>query len=376
MPEATNDQLREAYDAIRANRLPEARRILDGYLKEKSSDADGWWLMTYAAADADEARRALDTVLRLDPAYPGARELSEELGRLGSRAAGSVPVSVRSLNPVVPAPSQPAKTGVPPMGQTQIDDDFDFDESLDEADDNESEGGFNRRRLIFAASGFLLLVLLVALVFVFLPRLTNAPEGPEVVVIPTATPSETGDLVFGATATADESETEPTEDATGSEALTETSAPLLSPTDTPDLVQTPDTDILPTATLEAPTADGSVVTTGDYDVLYNALAAFEVVPNSIAIEQTSEGATLAGTVCVGSAAALRDGIPNVMAALAGSSASLPDDGSIQTLGARFTNCADSTVFRYVGVTLADAQAFAAGNLTEQAFRAAFHVVTP
>lgn len=376
MPEAKNDQLREAYDAIKANRLPEARRILDSYLKEKPSDADGWWLMTYAAADADEARRALDTVLRLDPAYPGARELSEELGRLGSRAAGSVPPSVRSLNPTVPAPSQPAKTAVSPVSQTQIDDDFDFDESLDEADEDGSEGGFNRRRLIFATSGFLLLLLLVALVFVFLPRLTNAPEGPQVVNVPSATPSETSDLVFGATPTADEMEIQPTEDGSGSVSLIATSEPLLSSTEMPDLTQTLDTDTLPNETLDAPTADGSAVTAGDYNALYNALTAFEVVPDSIAVEQTSAGATLAGTVCVGSAAALRDGIPNVMAALAGSSTSVIDDGSVQTLGARFTNCADGTVLRYVGVSLADAQAFATGNLTEQAFRAAFRVVTP
>lgn len=371
MPEAKNDQLREAYDAIKANRLPEARRILDSYLKEKPSDADGWWLMTYAAADADEARRALDTVLRLDPAYPGARELSEELGRLGSRAAGSVPTSVRSLNPTVPAPSQPAKTTVSPVSQTQIDDDFDFDESLDEADEDDSEGGFNRRRLIFATSGFLLLLLLVALVFVFLPRLTNAPEGPQVVNVPSAMPSETSDLVFGATPTTDEVEIQPTEDNGGSVSVTETPDPLASPTDTPDVNST-----LDTGNLDVPTADGSAVTTGDYDALYSALTAFEVVPDSIAIEQTSAGATLAGTVCVGSAAALRDGIPNVMAALAGSSTSVIDDGSVQTLGARFTNCADGTVLRYVGVSLADAQAFATGNLTEQAFRAAFRVVTP
>jgi hypothetical protein len=366
MPEATNDQLREAYDAIKANRLPEARRILDSYLKAKPNDADGWWLLTYAAADADEARGALNTVLRLDPAYPGARELSDELVRLGGRAAGSVPTSVRRLDPVGMSAPQPLKTTVSPVSQPKIDDDFDFDDELDERD--EEAGGSSRRRLIFAASGFLLLILLVVLVFVFLPRLTNAPEPTVVVEVPTATPETPDSLVFGATTTAEDVSAEPTEDGSALVSATETSESPLSPTDTPDLASTLDTNLLPT--------DEAPVTTGDYAALYGALSAFDVVPDSISIEQTSVGATLAGTVCVGSAAALRDGIPNVMAALAGSSASLADDGSVQTLGARFTNCTDNTLLRYVGVSLADAQAFAAGNLTEQAFRAAFRVVTP
>ena len=54
---------------------------------EQPNDVDAWWLYSYAVTDVDQARKALETVLRLDPAYTGARDL---LGSFGGNFLAAV----------------------------------------------------------------------------------------------------------------------------------------------------------------------------------------------------------------------------------------------------------------------------------------------
>lgn len=74
--------LSEAFDLVEAGKPEEARRLLEDALAE-GRDAydspDAWWIYAYTLSEPAAARRALSRVLELDPNYPGAQELLQEL---------------------------------------------------------------------------------------------------------------------------------------------------------------------------------------------------------------------------------------------------------------------------------------------------------
>jgi hypothetical protein len=74
----SSSPLQRAYELIQRDNLTAARDILDDYLVTHPNDADAWWLYAHAVADPVEAQNALQTVLRLQPGYPGASELLDE----------------------------------------------------------------------------------------------------------------------------------------------------------------------------------------------------------------------------------------------------------------------------------------------------------
>jgi len=344
MSDATSGPLRDAYEAIRANQLPKAREILRAYLIDKPNDPDAWWLYSYAVDNVDDARKALESVLRLDSAYPEANELLSQLNQsIRSSGIPSQPTGLRALGSSASSSHQKS---------TATFDEDDLDDFDDEEDEEES--GFSRRRVLIALGAFTLIVLLVVLVFFLLPRPTSAPEATNVAQV-TPQASETSFVlevpsVEPSLALA----TETVSVATELPVATEDSS-LITP-DAPEVSATPDASI-----------------SSGFDSFYSALAAYTVVPDSIGVESTTLGQTLTSEICLQNQGELRSAIPNAIAALASVSPEAPAEA--QFIGAKFVNCADNSLMRYVAVSIEDAQTFASGDLTDSQLRARHHNIT-
>lgn len=345
MSDATSGPLRDAYEAIQANQLPKARGILSTYIADKPEDPDAWWLYSYAAENPEEARKSLENVLRLDPTYPGARDLLTQVNQALPAGTSVMPITgVRKLNNDV--------ASVPQASQPTVADELDdLDDDFDDEDEDE-ESGFTTRRVLLALAGFALVVALVFLVFFLQSGRVVAPASTQVAG---NTAQPTLDV------TPDVSAQAPTADAT-------TNVVDVTPTADSGGAATEDGSAT-TEPVETSTPDGatSPVTT-DLGAFYSALSGFTVTPDSVMVESTSLGQTLSATVCLQNQGELRNAIPSGISAIAGVSAQAPAEA--QYIGIKFVNCADNNLLRYVVVPIADAQAFAAGTLTTAQLRSA------
>lgn len=74
--------LEKAYELINKERLDEALTILKPITFSDPDNADAWWLTANAASEPRDARRALVNVLKLNPKYPKARQLLDQLNEM------------------------------------------------------------------------------------------------------------------------------------------------------------------------------------------------------------------------------------------------------------------------------------------------------
>ncbi len=75
----TQQQLAEAFDLIKKDRLDEAIRIIRPITQSEPDNADAWWLLANASSEPRDARQYLVNVLKINPAYPKARDLLDML---------------------------------------------------------------------------------------------------------------------------------------------------------------------------------------------------------------------------------------------------------------------------------------------------------
>jgi hypothetical protein len=81
MSDAMQQSLSRAYDLIESNQHTQAQSLLEPLLDEYVDDADLWWLYAHSVKDTSTAQDALQNVLRIDPQYPGATQLDQQLKR-------------------------------------------------------------------------------------------------------------------------------------------------------------------------------------------------------------------------------------------------------------------------------------------------------
>lgn len=79
MTDSTQQQLRRAYELIKAKKRNEAVQILLPILQTDRDNANAWWLLANAVTDPKDAREALENVLRLRPDHENARKLLDKL---------------------------------------------------------------------------------------------------------------------------------------------------------------------------------------------------------------------------------------------------------------------------------------------------------
>lgn len=74
------DKLQQAYQLIRSGEKTEAVKLLLPIVRADPENADAWWLLANAVDKSDQARRALQQVLKVRPNDQRARRFLEQLG--------------------------------------------------------------------------------------------------------------------------------------------------------------------------------------------------------------------------------------------------------------------------------------------------------
>lgn len=381
MSEQTQQALSEAFDLIEADKLAEARTILTPMLTTHRDNPDVWWLYAHAVADADTARMALYNVMRLDPNYPNAPQLLEQLEKQADAPRDRV---------MVAQTEQAFLTDIPPtLPDLPDDDEREFEDiDLDLEEKPVSESASRSRLLLLAVLGILAVLIIVAIAVI-----TSQPRGP---AIPTPTsevisgvPSATPLAVLPAITDEPTPELEVTPEITATatlevtEEVTAEVSPTVSPTETEVAASlTAESDATVEATEQSVPAEPSPTTTtaneapeataaaetspaDTFEVFSQALSDYTLAADEIGTEQTELGNTLVANVCTDAGLELRSTLPAVMDVIAQQPITMPVDA----VGVRLTDCGDSTTLRLIVVPFADAQSYAAGDLSEEEFQA-------
>lgn len=398
MSEQMRMALSEAFDLIEAERLDEARAILKPMLTTHADNPDVWWLYAHAVTDADTARTALYTVLRLDPSYPDANNLVKELEqqatvtRPGLAVTESEPSFLTDLPPTLPD-----------LPELDNEDDFtDVDLGL-EGDEDEApsdEPASQRRLLLLAALGVIVILAIVAVAL-----LTSRPGGPAaptptvemvagqpsatpLVLVPeqTASPEATADATevieteAAVERTPEAAETPTTEAEVTADAteITETEAAVertleAEPSETPIISNSTAeataaslaVEPSPTTEIISPTTSAGESPTESLAIISEALASFNMADSGVQIETTELGSTLVANICTAAGLELRAALPSVMDVLARQS--LPADA--EAVGARMINCDDNTTLLLIAVPVSGVVGYADGSLSEEDFQA-------
>lgn len=186
MNDATESQLMRAYELIEAGSLEEARSILSPILAANRNNPDAWWIFSHAVTDPLTAKDALDHVLRLDPDYPGARELHDQVIEQIGAKTGEFATSPKPISGA-------------PQRVTPISDEPDITSLEDEDDDDE---GINLPRILLIAAIFIL----IAVVGILLANQSQQTAEPTAVAAATSTlPSIAPQAVITTEATEDAS---------------------------------------------------------------------------------------------------------------------------------------------------------------------------
>ncbi len=87
MSDSINTVLQRAYEMIEIDELEQAQELLAPLLETDEKNPALWWVYSHALRDQAIGQLALDRVLELDPSYPGANELKEDVLEIQSRDA-------------------------------------------------------------------------------------------------------------------------------------------------------------------------------------------------------------------------------------------------------------------------------------------------
>lgn len=378
----TSDSLSKAYRLIEADELAAARAVLEPILASEPDNVDAWWMYAHAVADTLTARKALDEVMRLDPDYPGAAELMEQLEVVTRSEAETEPLPVTDMD------------FEPVFDEGQFDDEDEEDELLldDEPviapvhDDLRDSVNTSTRRSWVPIAALVAIVALVLIAAVLLLQPPPPEPGTDVVAVPSPTvevgigvvetEAVTEEPVGMPPPTQEESSPVPaeTEPVMIEEPVVEEPTEALEPTDaaTEELpVMMPTEETTDAAPVEASSTGATQVAMlpagEDFTPLVDALAEFAVAPEDVAEMETSLGDTVVVTVCATSSATLRQNLPAVMDVIASRAAVVA--GEAEAIGARLVNCETDHPLIFVAVPKEQAVAYAVGNLTAEDFQA-------
>lgn len=333
--------LSRAFELIEADQLEEARAILKPILDTDKDNPDVWWLYAHAVTDPETARLALSNVRRLDPEYLNAGEL---LYSLESQAPGQGQSDISSEKEPSFLPAVPPTLPGLPGSQSDLDED---DWEMADDEDEEAYTPIYRRPIFLLALGTIIFAIIATFVILQPPPqntgiVATATLGNVVVEVPTIEP-------FPATATIENA-----------------------------VVDAPTIETLPTVETEAtltgePEVTSERETNGErFSDLYAALSDFDVADNSITVEQTTLGDTVVIPVCTEAGATLRETLPKVLKATAQAVSTFSTEA--QAIAARMIDCGMDSTLLMIGAIVSDAQAYADGSMSEEAFQATWQPI--
>lgn len=359
MSESITGRLSRAFDLIEADRLAEARDLLEPLLTSHQDNPDVWWLYAHAVEDMAPAEDALRRVQELDPNYPGADKLMASLA--GAKASqGMLDTSFDDLD----------------IDSLMSDDeDYESDTSgQEDFEDGATEEQRSSIRDIFARLALpLAIVALLFFVFVIINPFGGDDGDGDTDVTPT---TDLGDddeqptvVVVVGTATA-MSTSAPLPTATVEALVTATPTPTETAEETA-IMTTPTSEMAavpPAEETEAPESTAEAQSVGT-DAIESALAdaGLTLVEGSGGVETTSLGETVLVSVCSSLGEELREAFPTALQAAAGESSAF--EGEADAIGIRFVDCDSNELLNALGVDLQFATAFADGAIDADTFRA-------
>ncbi|MDX2077431.1 MAG: tetratricopeptide repeat protein [bacterium] len=335
--------LEQAYMLIEAQKLGEARAILEKVLAQDKNSADVWWLYAHAIDDPKQAVTALENVVRLDSTNAEAKTLLQTARQQAGIGVG--------------------------------DDDFDFDDE-DLAPAEEDEPDDTRRR------SFIIFGVIVALVALGLFILIASPRGDtnQPATSPTGTfvsqNADSSALTSTAQVAIANQTTIPLQPIDNDSAnLTLTAQSSLV---TPDSVGT---EGLATSVIVSPTETVAVITedvvteivaTPSIENFLASLATDYPTNGTTELVDSVFGATLLVPMCTARGEDHSGLIPRAMAGLSQNIALLPVD--YMAVGVRFLDCTANETINVMIMPTQSALEYNNADLSEQDFRRSWSVI--
>jgi hypothetical protein len=376
---STSESLSKAYRLIEAEELGAARAILQPILARDPDNVDAWWLYAHAVHDTAQAREALDNVLRLEPSYPGAVDLSDQLDQV----TGGMVLDLDTMPTTAPALVTEDTSEMPDL-------------------DDDLENDARRSRLIRIGLFAAIVVIVLVVVAGLFARNNTQPvptnevveqatlEGGSVVSVPSPT-VETGNIA-AVSATEEPTTTlpiiEPTVEIPTVESPTIVAAVptqlieivTQEPT-APEVVQAP-TEIPTEIPTEAPLVEATTqpepeassvpeVTlepaTGDFAALLGSLSSYAMPSDPIGAAQTTLGRAFIVSACASAGQGVRVALPVVMSIL---SAQVNQAAAgYDAIGTRLVNCDTGRTLAIIVAGRDAAQQYATGQMTQEQFEA-------
>lgn len=364
MDSTTARSLSKAYELIEAERLEDARVVLEPILAQERNNADAWWLYAHAVTDSKEAQTALRNILQIKPDYPGASQLLQKLTRkIGETDSQHLLTQEKATSDLTDADIDTLLAEITDaddvIGNSDFDeedllDDFtEFDDEshthefavddldIDQDDKGETEPAPRRIRFSQLMLGLITLLILVIIIGLLVRKQDTDSEEPTTVA----------------------AQSVPTDTATSLSSVDVTAEVTIEPTSTPTSPPSvTTTEEVTSEVTEAVPADPLEIVISNIPEVFSD---YDLSPDSPQIAATDLGSTLIVEICVQDATTARTILNDAMSIIAGEITD--SSGLIDAVGISLTDCQQDAIMNIIASPLTSAIAFANGELTEEEF---------
>ena len=362
MSDSTNTILQRAYELIEADELVQAQALLAPLLETDDKNPALWWVYSHTQRDKSLGQLALERVLELDPAYPGANELKEDVLELQSRDPEFLEVDADE------------SLAAQEASGSAIDD---WEDLQAEIEESEASSGGRQAAVILAiilfivAAGIALVASGAVDVSEILSGILPSPEAEIIVVVaPTAAPSvlesDAGESTSQASPEASapaegEASAVPTLELSGEATATQgaavaTQAPTAAATADGDLGPAPDEASNPLSAFVGAVAES--------------ISDFEVDRRASSLRDTPLGSTIVIQICAVPGREFNVRLSTVINAMVELVDDIPAD--TDAVAAGLQNCDDDSASpRVIGVTVETIQQFRDEQIDSKEFQRAW-----
>ncbi len=358
MSESTMETLKKAHELIEADELEQARVLLEPLLESDPDNPDVWWVYAHAVKDPEVGRNAITRVSKIDQAYPGVSDLTDQVveeGMIDDFTEELDEIAVTTNDSV----SEKVDLESAGTGGTVV-----------EKTSSRSQLG----RLVAVA---IIILFLVVMAGIFLNR-DDSSDDPTLTVVAatTAEPIASGDNTEEPTIQSDETRlpapggrgTESDEQPTGESIPTETGE---DPTETSSGSVNPTEEQKPT---DAPTDEPMAEITLS-QLVVNELPNIELYSNGIEKTNSEMGETTLVAVCAGGGGKTsRETLSDIMNVIVSQVDSIPQDSD--AVGVRLMSCEDERIINLIAVPVEAVQSFKDGSLSEREFLSQWRAIQP
>ena len=366
MSDATNSVLQRAHELIENDELERAQELLAPLLETDDKNPSLWWVYTHALRDQSIGQLALDRVLELDPSYPGATELKDDVLEFQARD--------------------------PDFLQLEADEDVAAQQTFGSAIDDWDDVQLEVEEVDESTSGRLGVIVLAVILFIAAAGIALVASGAVDIseVLSGILPSPEAEVIVVAAPTAGPVSTEPDRGAPATEA---TPVATVLPTDLATAAPTQEPSEAATAAQEsavatlAPTAEVTLEATAGADAspapdeasnplsafvgaVADSITDFEIDRRSSAVSNTLLGNTLIIQVCAVPGNEFNAKLSRVINTMVDLADAIPEGTEAVAVG--LLNCEDEdAALRVIGVSVEIIRQYLAEDIDSRAFQRAW-----